>query len=727
MRRTTYGDMPADFAYLKYAWIKGLSIVQFSDQENYKETSVYPTFLTDPDGGGGIELATRVAGTNHFAGSNLVLVSNYNFSALRVRIGSSPVVVSANLWIALKQDWGTGVTGTVVLARGDRSKLVNADITDMDYRYKDSSALTPWDGDLYGPHLGVEQYSGPAIAQIPWATWTYTGVGLTYATEYSHAFDVTAMVREGLLSGLPIWAFWFVLQTSASRSMMLKWSNGSSNRAPYFDILYWLPIESFAAKADGSIDLAKPLDAYVGSDDRRINLGAVERNSFGLPVKMFLRNFSQNTFGLLRIGDDVPEAETPVMIAGAGTGVLHYVSLAEAAVSQLWSFKFTSPTHFQVKALAFRDNAANLNSVYGGTGWEGDITAQFDAPSGGLSVPTAAWQQAGFVAGDEWEVGVLGNTTDTTWPADANDQVQMTEDVAGSPDDTAYRPIQGYSLRTTAAVTVDATSKVIPVRPVVAAQWPVGTKAWIGDKTKVNRGQVAAVQESSVAAPVFTGAGLNDMTVVGGYRGTVDRTYRVEIDATGTPDTFKWSHDGGVTWAATGVAVNNSWIHLEDGICVKWTATTGHTVGNRWDVAVLASSITLSGLTNNSDAFAVGAWVSTTLPWSNAAPGTWVQASATFGVSSVTPRRIPVADPSGFAAPDVVFVQDVSDPTLTCERTIASVGSNYIDVTADFDVDYAAGAVIAKKGSGEHAIWLRVSATASTVEQRKDFRINGRV
>jgi len=67
------------------------------------------------------------------------------------------------------------------------------------------------------------------------------------------------------------------------------------------------------------------------------------------------------------------------------------------------------------------------------------------------------------------------------------------------------------------------------------------------------------------------------------YSGTDIKDYRVEIDATGTPDTFKWSNDGGSTWEATGVAITGSAQLLENRIYVTFAATTGHTVGDYWD------------------------------------------------------------------------------------------------------------------------------------------------
>lgn len=84
----------------------------------------------------------------------------------------------------------------------------------------------------------------------------------------------------------------------------------------------------------------------------------------------------------------------------------------------------------------------------------------------------------------------------------------------------------------------------------------------------------------------ITGSGLDDLlTRATPYTGTAERVYVVEIDGTGTPDTFRWSRDGGSTWAASAVAITGGWQTLELGIQVKFEATTGHTSGNNWAFA----------------------------------------------------------------------------------------------------------------------------------------------
>ncbi len=98
---------------------------------------------------------------------------------------------------------------------------------------------------------------------------------------------------------------------------------------------------------------------------------------------------------------------------------------------------------------------------------------------------------------------------------------------------------------------------------------------------------------ATIGAATFTGSGLDDMTSGGHYTGLESDpiSYRVQIDGTGTPDTFKWSNDGGATWVVTGVNIMEAAQHLEDDVKVTFGATTGHTVGDRWDFTVTPSQV----------------------------------------------------------------------------------------------------------------------------------------
>ncbi len=87
--------------------------------------------------------------------------------------------------------------------------------------------------------------------------------------------------------------------------------------------------------------------------------------------------------------------------------------------------------------------------------------------------------------------------------------------------------------------------------------------------------------------PVYTGDDdLDDMSTGGESRHNTTTSYRVEIDGTGTPDTFKWSNDGGSTWVASTVAITGTAQTLEKGVTVTFGATTGHTAEDHWDFDV---------------------------------------------------------------------------------------------------------------------------------------------
>ncbi|MCP3685464.1 MAG: hypothetical protein GY861_22660 [bacterium] len=94
----------------------------------------------------------------------------------------------------------------------------------------------------------------------------------------------------------------------------------------------------------------------------------------------------------------------------------------------------------------------------------------------------------------------------------------------------------------------------------------------VNTKTALSSRSVESTMVSSV----------DDLTVESfDYLATTPRAYVVMISAEGTPDGFRWSNDGGVTWA-TEASVSDSAVTLELGVQVSWGATTGHKVGDRW-------------------------------------------------------------------------------------------------------------------------------------------------
>ena len=98
---------------------------------------------------------------------------------------------------------------------------------------------------------------------------------------------------------------------------------------------------------------------------------------------------------------------------------------------------------------------------------------------------------------------------------------------------------------------------------------------------------------SSIGAVVFTGSGLNDATSAGTYTGTGGtNTYTIILDATGTPDTFKWKKNSGSF--TTGVSITGSAQAIADGVTITFAATTGHTLNDQWVITVTADGWSLA-------------------------------------------------------------------------------------------------------------------------------------
>lgn len=86
------------------------------------------------------------------------------------------------------------------------------------------------------------------------------------------------------------------------------------------------------------------------------------------------------------------------------------------------------------------------------------------------------------------------------------------------------------------------------------------------------------------ANTVFVGTGLDDAFYSGHYKGTTSNLgYYLRIDSVGAVDTFEWSHSPSFSpTVATGVAITGNDQVLVDGINIKFSAVTGHTLGDKW-------------------------------------------------------------------------------------------------------------------------------------------------
>lgn len=712
-RYLEYGKLSAEWAKFDCAVIRGRSIILDGGiyLTNYADATAY-----DP---------TEISLAFTSSTSRTKVLAKVDLSVVRGLIGSAPILLVADLAVTTYQT--TGATALI-----DAYRLVNVpDWADTTYRYRDTSAGLEWTGAAYSPLWGTD------VGLAAFDDYT-TPPATTYSTAPDVFFDMTNELRRALLRGVDL-QFMLTRRTASSATApQIQWapSSGLHNSNPYLRIWYLFGIEFFKAKADNTIDLASMIDN--ADEDQTYYLGATERGGTTTPVKGFFKNLTGRTLKHVEILDDHAEPTDPEQTAGTGTGALHHVALLDAAVSQKYTVKFSSPTAYEIKAEAYRDNITGLHPQFDSDpDWQGTTSADFVAVEGGLTIPSECWESTGFLANDEFVFWVRGNTTETAWPTDSNEQVEIAHDdgTGNAADAATWRPITGRRIHSTASVTIDATSKVIPVRPIQASQWPTGTPAFIADDTNIDEGTIGDVLESEIGAVTFTGTGLDDLTTSGEYHGAATGiTLRVEIDGTGTPDTFKWSKDGGSSWEATTVAITGSPQHLFDNVWIDFGATTGHTLADRWDCTVEPWTIELEGLTATSNVYAANAKVGTSLPFRNTTAAVWGQTTADAGPSESLPNRVYFEDqdgngPStmGFTAGDTLYIQDVANAENSEEGTVQTVAATYVDLVAYLENDYPEGAWVAKKGTGERPFWLRVVALETTDEELKEARLNARV
>jgi hypothetical protein len=105
-------------------------------------------------------------------------------------------------------------------------------------------------------------------------------------------------------------------------------------------------------------------------------------------------------------------------------------------------------------------------------------------------------------------------------------------------------------------------------------------RVYYGKEYTVTRGPVA-----------FYGTGLNDLVAGTSFSGAGEIAYKVQIDGTGTPNTFKWSDDGGATWDGTTVNCSTSAIALNNSMSISFGTTTGHTLGDYWTFVARANDL----------------------------------------------------------------------------------------------------------------------------------------
>jgi len=101
---------------------------------------------------------------------------------------------------------------------------------------------------------------------------------------------------------------------------------------------------------------------------------------------------------------------------------------------------------------------------------------------------------------------------------------------------------------------------------------------------------------SGIGEPVFTGIGLNDIdtTASATLDMTYPTTYRISIDSDGTPDTFRWSKTNGSTWEAEDIPITGGLQELEHGVAIIFNSTTGHNIGDYWNIRAVPENTTFN-------------------------------------------------------------------------------------------------------------------------------------
>jgi hypothetical protein len=173
----------------------------------------------------------------------------------------------------------------------------------------------------------------------------------------------------------------------------------------------------------------------------------------------------------------------------------------------------------------------------------------------------------------DWEMEEISPASDSVTTSDIKIAVQVCVDTYAN-----YPPTNSDSL---IGVTTDGTD--YPLMNEVVKNTDT-TSDW--DSSTIAQGSFVQARLLGLPGSIaFTGTGLDDMSFgeSNGYTGpSTDGPYRVQIQSTGTPDIIKWSSDGGSTFTSD-VSITAAEISLENGITVKFGATTGHTANDRWD------------------------------------------------------------------------------------------------------------------------------------------------
>jgi hypothetical protein len=379
-----------------------------------------------------------------------------------------------------------GSTGTTVFdTRLHEFLPPYPDIADCRYQYKDAGATLDWYLGGYAPQYGAD------ISSQPIATASLDQGAVNQNDFFLEYFEIRDYFARQLLNNRDLWMEVFQVTSSS----VLWFGTSVYQERHSLDVYYLFPVEMYPeTAAGGDPDFSRLLNI----DNEPINLGAFQQGQTGAAQRFYLKNFSRQTLPHLEVWDDYPEWSEPAADAGnSGTADLDYVEPFEACVSQRWEIKFLTATTYEVKATAYLDNIENLHPQYDAApAWQGAVGSDWTSPDGSVKIPSAAWSGTA-VADDLFVFYTRGNTTDNTWPADSNDQVEMCDDNAGSPSGD-WRPINAQRTLATAGVTIDAAIKTITVKRIDTSKWPVGDEAYIANSSTIDKGTIKSVTATTV-------------------------------------------------------------------------------------------------------------------------------------------------------------------------------------------------------------------------------------
>ena len=122
--------------------------------------------------------------------------------------------------------------------------------------------------------------------------------------------------------------------------------------------------------------------------------------------------------------------------------------------------------------------------------------------------------------------------------------------------------------------------------------------------TVVGQSEYSLRPSAGIESAVFVGAGYSlagksEMNTGGIFTGIYDMDFRVEITTGGaiSPNVFKWSEDGGITWT-TDVDMTEEAQTLSNGVTVDFDGITGYTVGDRWGFWARVTSLEILKVVN---------------------------------------------------------------------------------------------------------------------------------